>query len=169
MVSPQHLPAMKRSSTIFLQTVIVLAGVSVLAAMLGEPLTEGRNAHATLVQVYFHDPFLAYAYAASVAFFVGLYQGFTVLGYASRGQILSPAAVKALRIIKVCAFLTACAIAAADAYIRLAASGRDDPAGAMMLGFIAIFAAAVIGTAVAVLERVLQHAVDIKRENDLTV
>ena len=59
---------MKRSSTIFLQVVIVLIGIGALAVMLWEPLIEGRNAHATLFQVYFNDPFLAYAYTASIAF-----------------------------------------------------------------------------------------------------
>jgi hypothetical protein len=38
-----------------------------------------------------------------------------------------------------------------------------------MLGIIATFASIVIATAAAVFERVLQNAVDIKSENDLTV
>lgn len=162
-------PAIRRSSTIFLQAVLVLVGMGVLAAMLWEPLTEGRNVHATLFQVYFHDPFLAYAYAASIAFFVALYQGFKILAYAGQNKTLSQAVVNALRTIKYCAFITAGAIVAADAYLMLAARGKDDPAGAVMLGIVATFAAVVIGTAAAVLERVLQNAVDIKSENDLTV
>jgi hypothetical protein len=42
---------MKRSSTIFLQVVIVLIGIGALAVMLWEPHIEGRNAHATLFNV----------------------------------------------------------------------------------------------------------------------
>ena len=38
---------MKRSSTIFLQVVIVLIGIGALALLLWEPHIEGRNAHAT--------------------------------------------------------------------------------------------------------------------------
>jgi undecaprenyl pyrophosphate phosphatase UppP len=136
--------------------------------MLLEPITEGRNAHATLFQVYFHDPFLAYAYAASLAFFVGLHQAFKVLGYARRNQTISQAAVNTLRKMKYCAFLTAGAIVGAEVYI-MATHGQDDAAGAIMLGLIATFAAVVIGTGTAVLEKVLQNAVDIKSENDLTV
>ena len=71
---------MKRSSTIFLQVVIVLIGVGALAFMLREPHIEGRNAHVTLFEIYFKDPFLAYAYIASIPFFVALYQAFKVLG-----------------------------------------------------------------------------------------
>lgn len=85
---------MKRSSTIFLQIVIVLIGIGALALMLWEPHIEGRNAHATLFEIYFKDPFLAYAYIASTAFFVALYQAFKVLGYAGQNKVFSPTAVK---------------------------------------------------------------------------
>src|SRR6185437_4220218 len=162
-------PTMKRRSTVFLQFVIVLIGAGVLAAMLWEPLTEGRNVHPTLFQVYFNDPFLAYAYIASIPFFVALYQALKVLGYAGQNKVFSQAAVNALRTIKYCAFITAGAIVAADTYLMIAARGKDDPAGAVMMGIIATFASIVIGTAAAVFERVLQNAVDLKSENDLTV
>ena len=82
---------MKRSSTIFLQVVIVLIGIGALALMLWEPHIEGRNAHATLFEIYFKDPFLAYAYIASIPFFVALYQAFKVLGYAGQNKIFSQA------------------------------------------------------------------------------
>src|SRR6185437_4465717 len=95
-------PTRKRRSTVFLQFVIVLIGAGVLAAMLWEPLTEGRNVHATLFQVYFNDPFLAYAYIASIPFFVALYLALKVLGYAGQNKVFSLEAVKALRTIKYC-------------------------------------------------------------------
>ena len=94
---------MKRSSTIFLQVVIVLIGIGALALLLWEPHLEGRNTHATLFEIYFKDPFLAYAYLASIPFFVALYQAFKVLGYAGQNKVFSQAAVKALRTIKYCA------------------------------------------------------------------
>src|ERR1043166_6833059 len=94
---------MKRGSTIFLQVVIVLIGIGALSLLLWEPHVEGRNAHATLFQIYFNDPFLAYAYTASIAFFVALYQAFKVLGYVRQNTTFSQATVKALRRIKYCA------------------------------------------------------------------
>ena len=94
---------MKRSSTIFLQVVIVLIGIGALALLLWEPQIEGRNAHATLFEIYFKDPFLAYVYAGSIPFFIALYQAFKVLGYAGQNKVFSQAAVKALRTIKYCA------------------------------------------------------------------
>ncbi|MBI4120893.1 MAG: DUF2975 domain-containing protein [Parcubacteria group bacterium] len=161
---------MKRRSTLFLQAVIVAIGIGVLALMLWEPHLEGRNVNATFFAIYFKDPFLAYAYTASIAFFVALYQAFKLLGYAGQNKIFSQAAVDALRTIKYCVFITAGAIIAADAYLMIAArSNNEDAAGAVMLGIIATFASIVVGTAAAVFERVLQNAVDIKSENDLTV
>ncbi|HVT90567.1 MAG TPA: DUF2975 domain-containing protein [Tepidisphaeraceae bacterium] len=83
----------KRSSAAFLQALIVCIGLGALALLLWEPQLEGRNAHATQFEVYFKDPFLAYAYVASIPFFAALYQAFKVLGYARRNKVFSQAAV----------------------------------------------------------------------------
>src|SRR4029077_2828694 len=96
-------PFATRASTIFLQIVIVLIGIGALALLLWEPHLEGRNAHATLFQIYFNDPFLAYAYIASIPFFVGLYQALMLLGYSGQNKVFSLNSVRALRTIKYCA------------------------------------------------------------------
>jgi hypothetical protein len=160
---------MKRSSTIFLQVVVVIIGIGVLALMLWEPNLEGRNEHSTLFQVYFNDPFLAYAYTASIAFFVALYQAFKLLGYVRRNEVFSQAAVKALRTIKYCAMTLVAFIVGAEAYFFIFQSGKEDIAGGVMMGLFMIFVSAVVATAAAVFERTLQSAVDLKSENDLTV
>ena len=158
---------MKRSSTIFLQIVIVLIGIGALALMLWEPHIEGRNAHATLFEIYFKDPFLAYAYIASISFFVALYQAFKVLGYARQNEVFSHAAVKAMRTIKVCAIAIIGFVAVGEIIIVLGNS--DDRAGGVFMGILITFGSIVIATAAAMFERILQNAVDIKSENDLTV
>ena len=160
-------PLMKRSSTAFLQSVIVLVGIGALALMLWEPHLEGRNAHATVFEIYFKDPFLAYAYIASIPFFVALYQGFKVLGYAGQNQVFSQAAVKALRTIKVCAIAMIGFVAVGEVFIMMGDS--DDRAGGVFMGVLVTFGSIVIATAAATFERILQNAVDLKSENDLTV
>jgi hypothetical protein len=160
---------MKRVSTIFLQLVILLLGAGVLAFLLLEPQFEGRNVNATQFEIYFKDLFLAYIYFAFVPFFIGLYQGFKLLGSARRNEIFTPRSVRALRIIKYCALTTAIFIVGAEGYIFIFVRGTDDVAGGVMMGAFVILACAVIGTAAAVFERILQNAVDIKSENDLTV
>ena len=120
---------MKRSSTIFLRVVIVLIGIGVLALMLWEPHLEGRNVHATLFEIYFKDPFLAYAYIASISFFVALYQAFKLLGYIGQNKVFSPSSVRALRTIKYCAISLVGFIVAAEAYLFIVQRGKDDIAG----------------------------------------
>ena len=160
---------MKRGSILFLRAVILLVGVGVLAGMLWEPHLEGRNANADLVTIYFRDPFLAYAYVGSLPFFFGLYQAFKLLGYLGQGQgqAFSPAAVQALRRIKYCALAVIGFIGGGEAYILLGVS--DDRAGGVAMGIFAGFVCVATATAAAVLERVLQSAVDPKSEHDLTV
>jgi len=146
-----------KSSAIFLQIVIVLIGIGALALMLWEPHIEGRNAHATLFQIYFNDPFLAYAYIASIPFFVALYQAFKVLGYAGQNTVFSHEAVRALRTIKYCAMSIIGFIAGGEIFIMLRTS--DDRAGGVFMGILISFGSIVIAAAAGLFERILQSAV----------
>ena len=60
-------------------------------------------------------------------------------------------------------------IVATEAYFFIAVRGKDDIAGGVAMGLVMIFVSIVIATAAAVFERLLQNAVDMKSENDLTV
>lgn len=160
---------MKRSSTLFLKVVILLIAIGAFAALIWEPQTEGRNVHADFVTIYFRDPFLAYVYIAFIPFFVALYQAVKLLGYIDKNKIFSQASVKAVRNIKYCATTFIAFIVAAEAYLFIAIRGKDDIAGGVAIGFVIIFSSAVIATAAAVFQKLLQNAVDIKSENDLTV
>lgn len=158
---------MKQSSTLFLQFVVVLVGIGAFAFLLWEPHIEGRNAHATLFQIYFNDPFLVYAYIGSIPFFVALYQAFKVLGYARHNQVFSPAAVKALRTIKFCALALIGFVVGGEIIILFSVS--DDRAGGVFIGLVITFGSIVVATAAAMFEQLLQNAVELKSENDLTV
>lgn len=161
-------PGAKRSSTVFLQSVIVLIAVAALALLIIEPQFEGVNAHATNFEIYFEDPFLALVYAGSIPFFIALYQAFKLLGYAGRNAVFSEAAVRSLRTIKYCAIAIIGFVALEELFIILN-HGNDDAAGAVMMGVFIAFGSIVIAAAAAVFERVLQSAVEIKFENDWTV
>lgn len=158
---------MKKSLTIFLQIVIVLITIGALTLMLWEPHIEGRNAHATLYQIYFTDPFLVYAYIASIPFFVALYQAFKVLGYAGQNKLFSQASVKALRIIKYSA-LSIIGFAL-GAEIIIMSNTSDDRAGGVFIGNLIIFGAIVIAVTAAKIKRFLQNGIDIKSKNDSPV
>lgn len=158
---------MKKGSTLFLKVVILLIASVALAGMIRFPQIEGRAANLDLISIY-KDPFIIYIYISSIPFFVALFQTFKLLGYIEQNKTFSKNSVKSLRNIKYCAITIISFLIVAIFYIRVMAQG-DDPAGPTMIGFIAIFTSAVIATTAAVFERLLQNAVDIKSENDLTV
>ena len=158
---------MKKSSTVFLQTVIVLIGIGALTLLILEPRMEGVNTHATNFEIYFNS-FIALVYAGSIPFFIALYQAFKVLRYVGQNKVFSQATVKALRIIKYCA-ITIIGFVVMEEIFIMVTHGSDDAAGGVFMGILITFGSIVIATATAMFERILQNAVDIKSENDLTV
>ena len=160
---------MKRSSTIFLQVVVVVLGIGIFSFLLWEPSVEGVNAHATsLSQIYLDDPFLLYAYSASIFLFLGLFHAFVLLGYIGRNEEFSERSVSALRIIKYCLMTIIALVAAPIAYLFIVRPG-DDIAGGVAMGIFIIFVSAVIAANAAIHERIWRKAIDMKTENDLTV
>ena len=158
---------MKSGATLFLRAVVLLIGIGAVALLLWEPHIEGRNAHATVFEIYFNDPFLAYAYVASIPFFVGLFHAFKVLGFAGRNNEFSLSAVKSVRTIKNCAIALFGFVVGAEIFIM--SNDSDDRAGGVFIGILIAFASIVVATAMTILERALQRAVEMKSENDLTI
>ncbi len=161
---------MKRSSTIFLQIVIVLVGVAALALLLWEPQIEGVNKNRTNFEIYFQDPFLALVYVGSIPFFMALYQAIRALGYVGRNQAFSPEVVRALWFIKYCALAVIGFVVLELLFILLSGNLDDENPGApIFLALLIILPSIVITTVAAMLERLLQNAVELKSEHDLTV
>jgi hypothetical protein len=150
-------PSMKSSSALFLQVVIVLMGIGILGLMLWEPHLEGRNVHATTFEIYFKDPFLAYAYVGSIPFFVGLHRAFGLFGHVRRNGTFSQVTLNALRAIKRCAIALIGFVAGGVIFILMAGDGEDRPAGIFMC-FLVAFPASVVATAAAMAARHLQSA-----------
>src|SRR6188474_3336131 len=141
---------MKRTSTIFLQAVIVLIGVGALALLLWEPRIEGVNAHATNFEIYFKDPFLALVYAGSIPFFIALYQAFRVLSYVRQDRTFSLATVKALRTIKYCAIAIIGFVVVEEIFLLLMNNGDEENPGApIFMGILITFPSIVVATAAA--------------------
>jgi len=159
---------MQRMSIVFLQAVVVLIGMVALAILIWFPLTEGRATNLDLFSIYF-DKFILYGYAASIVFFVALYKVFKLLGYIGHHEVFSSNAVKTLRSIKYCAIILSMFIVIAGLYIRISHSKDDDPAGFLAMCMVTTFISIVVATAAAIFEKILQNAVDMKSENDLTI
>ncbi len=147
---------MKRSSIIFLKSVIPLIAIGTLAVMIRFPLTEGRAASLDLFSIY-SDPFILYGYIASIPFFVALYQTFKLLGYIGRNEASLPCSMKALRTIKYCAIIQSILIAIAGLYIRMFHAKDDDPAGFLAIGMAAILISLIVAKVAAKFEKRLQQ------------
>ena len=159
---------MKTISTRFLQAVIVLIGLVALALLIRLPLTEGRAANLDLLGIY-SDPFILYGYAASIAFFVALYKAFRLLGYIGQNKVFSSDSVGTLKSIKYCAIVFGILIAAAGLFVSVSHHEDDDPAGFLAMCIVITFASMVVATGAAIFQRILQNAIDMKSENDLTI
>lgn len=158
---------MKKSSTLFLKVVLILIAIGVLFYLIWFPPSEGAAKNLDLINIYL-NPFIIYLYIASIPFFLGLYQAFKLLNLIDANHAFSQAAVNTLKNMKLLSFVLIGFILIALFYIRFFSHG-DDPAGPTMIGIIISFSVAVIGTVAGVFQKLLQNAVDIKSENDLTV
>ena len=154
---------MKRGSTLFLKLVIVILGLIVLAiCAFALPALIGSD------KTGYYRPILIGLYVPALPFFFALYQALKLLGYIDKNLAFSEMSVKAFAVIKYCALLIAVIFTAGMPYIYIAAD-RDDAPGVIVIGLVIIFASLVIATFAAVLQKLVQNAVVMKSENDLTV
>jgi Protein of unknown function (DUF2975) len=159
---------MKKSSIVFLQTVTILIGIVVLVILVRFPQTEGRAKNLDLLSIYL-DPLIMYGYLASIAFFVGLFNVFKLLGFIGQNKVFSANSIKALRVIKYCAIVFCILIVGAAIFVKFSQPQEEDSAGFIAICILAILLATVVGTAASIFEKIWQNAIDIKAENDLTV
>lgn len=154
---------MKRGSTIFLRGVIILIGLIVFGiCAFGLPIALISD------NVGYYRPILVGLYVPAIPYFIALYQAMKLLGLIDKNKAFSQAAVNTLKYIKYCAVIISVLFAAGMPYIYYAGE-RDDAPGVILLGLIIVFASFIIAIFAAVLERLIQNAVNIKHENDLTV
>jgi hypothetical protein len=107
------------------------------------------------------------AWSLAVPFFIALYQVYKLVKLSETNRIFTTAAVKALRVIKLCAAIDAVLlISGASLGLYLVHEPNEDAAGPIAVVIFLTFMTAVISTFVAVLQRMLQNAVDIKSENE---
>lgn len=155
---------MKKSGTVLFQIVIVLIGIGTFIFMLWEPHIEGRNVDATVFEIYLKDPFLAYVYIASIAFFTALYKAFKLVGYIRQNKIWTLDSVNALGTIKHCATAIVVFVLGAEVYIFVFQRGKDDIAGGVFIGLLIIVVSGITVTVARMFEKLLQNVVDTKSE-----
>jgi hypothetical protein len=154
---------MTRGSTIILRGVVILIGLIVLALCVFA-LPAGIRSDNT----GYYRPILLGLYIPAIPFFFALHQALKLLTYIDKNKAFSVLSVRVLMNIKYCALIISALFAAGMPYVFYAAD-RDDAPGVALMGFVIIGASFVIATFAGVLQKLIQNAVDIKSENDLTV
>ncbi|AIQ64326.1 membrane protein [Paenibacillus stellifer] len=157
---------MKRE-TLFLKIAVFLMGVPILAlCVLGIPSIVKETAER--YPGYWLYPLLIILYGSAIPFFAALIQAFKLLSYIDKNNAFSELSVRALKIIKYCAFIISILFTASLPFLYFIAD-EDDAPGLIVIGLVIIFASIVVAVFAAVLQKLLNNAIDIKSENDLTV
>ncbi|WP_019155196.1 DUF2975 domain-containing protein [Robertmurraya massiliosenegalensis] len=160
---------MKQGSTLFLKLAVILIGIPILALCIFVVPAVGKF----MAELYPDHTYLKYLvflilYAAAIPFYFALYQAFRLLQYIDQNHAFSQISVEALKKIKKCAITISSLFVVGMPLFYLLAEADDAP-GVILIGMVIIFASMVIAVFAAVLQRLLQEAIDIKSENDLTV
>jgi hypothetical protein len=158
---------MKQYSTIFLKIAVILIGIPVVAlCIFGLPWLAKNPVNPDYVYILY--PIVIGMYASAISFYIALYKAFRLLSYIDKNKAFSELSVRALKDIKYCAITIGTLYVAIMPFVYILAE-KDDAPGLIIIGMVPIFASMVIAVFAAVLQRLLQDAIDIKSENDLTV
>ena len=153
---------MNRGSTFFLKVVIYLIGLAVLALLvIFASVIYAGNAGMYL-------PMLLGMFVPAIPFYMALYKGLQLLKYIDTNTAFSEKSVRTLKTIKYCAF-TISGLYALGMPLIIYVADKDDAPGAVLVGLVFTIVPLIVGVFAAVLERLMQNALDIKSENDLTV
>jgi hypothetical protein len=159
---------MKRE-TLFLKVVIFLMAIPVLAVCIFVlPLIATLAGEINPELPSLEYLFLMVMYVTAIAYFVALYQALRLLSYIDKNKAFSELSVKALKNIKYCA-ITISILYVMSMPVILFMAELDDAPGFAALGAVITFGSLAIAVFAAVLQKLLQNAIDIKSENDLTV
>jgi hypothetical protein len=160
---------MKRGSTNFLKIALILIGIPILALCIFVlPLIMKDAGEGSAEMAYVLYGILTIMYVSAVPFYFALYQAFILLSYIDKNRAFSAISVKALRKIKNCATTISILFVVGMPLFYIVGEVDDGPR-VIVIGMVIIFASMVISVFAAVLQRLLQEAIHIKSENDLTV
>lgn len=158
---------MKRGSTLFLKLALFLIGAPVLAICgIGIGWLPDHPFNAEFDHILY--PIIVGLYVSAIPFFMALFQAFKLLSYIDKNEAFSDLSVRALTKIKYCALTISGLFVILLPFVYILAE-KDDAPGLILMGMVPIFASMVIAVFAAVLQRLLQQAIDIKSENDLVV
>src|SRR3989344_4763806 len=160
---------MKQASTFLLKATLFIMGSAVFAFCIFAIPAISTGVGIEWPQLaYPKYPILIAGYLTAIPFFFALYQAFSLLTYIDKNTAFSEVSVRALRYIKYCGIAMS-TLYAASMPILFQIADADDAPGLVLFGMLFVVAPTVVAVFAAVLQKLLQSAIDIKSENDLTV
>ncbi|MNJ41179.1 hypothetical protein D3C77_360930 [compost metagenome] len=107
-------------------------------------------------------------YGSALVYFSALYQALKLLTYIDHNTAFSELSLQALKVIRNCAFTISCLYIIASPFLYFIADQEDAP-GIIAFGLMIALASLTIGVFAAVLKKLLQNAIAIQSENELTI
>lgn len=168
-VSMKHLP-IKRVSTLFLKAALILIAIVVMVAcFFAFPnIWNGLPAEWPMIPKALLYPGLISFYLSLIPFLIALYQAFTLLQFIDKNNAFSDVSIGALRNIKFCA-ISMSVLYWITMPLAFAVAELDDAPGLILMWAAFACAPLVVATFAAVLQKLVQNAIDMKTEIDLTV
>lgn len=159
---------MKRYSTLILRLAIFIAAAVVLGLCVGAAWLAVK-VHPASDYFLWARVLLGGTCLAAIPCFIVLYQSFQLLGYIDANRAFSDLSVKALKIItrSALAEFLICTLGGLPFFYIIAE--LDDAPGLALIGMALAGIAFIIFVFVSVLNRLLQDAIAIKSENELTI
>lgn len=159
---------MKQVTTLFLKLAVIFIGIPVLALCifwvpeLAFVVSDFLKVNSLKYIIY------TLLYGAAIPFYFALYQAFKLLSYIDKNKAFSELSVIALKKIKYCV-ISICSLHVLGLPLFYFVANKVDAPGIVFVGTVIPFASMVITVFAAVLQQLLQEAINIKSENDLTV
>ncbi len=156
-----------KGDTLFLKITIFIIGLPILALYIfGLPWLANNPVSPDYAHILY--PILIGMYISTIPFYIALYKAFRLLGYIDKNIAFSELSIKALKNIKYCAITISTLYVVMMPFVYLLAD-KDDAPGLIIIGMAFILAPMIIAVFVAVLQKLLKAAIDIKSDNDLTI
>lgn len=168
-IFPMKATPIKRVSTLFLKAVLVvfgLIGIAICIFFLPN-VPEGAPIHWPGLKETMYLG-LTGVYLTIIPFIFALYQAFKLLQYIDKNNAFSDASITALRSIKFSA-VTMTLLYALALPLAFVVADNDDAPGLILFATAFAGSPLIVATFAAVLQKLVQNAVDMKAENDLTV
>lgn len=153
------------SSTMILRLALTGIGLFILGVCI---FVLPRQLYLELTTDFDYGYIFLIMYVTTLPFYYALYSILRLLTYVDRKMIFTRASVKTIGHVKICAYSISAIYALGMPYI-FTLGDADDAPGIVLLGCMVVLSSFVIATVAGIIKRLVEDALIIKTENDLTV